>query len=222
MTSRVAKTTLHRAVDRLATPLGNPAESLVDPGYADSVRALLALTDRVARHRLGAAPILATGGDYTGNGQPYILGPFAYPCESRFSDGSFGVLYASLDIETAFAEVLYWLTRFFTDGAEPTGAIARKCHLTFRVHGELIDVRAKSGIIDAIYSPSDYAISRRKGAELRAMSGGGLRYDSVRRPGGECVGIFTPRIVRDVNVFALHEFVWDGARFASRKEVTPL
>src|SRR5579884_1764968 len=101
-------------VQRLAVLLSgpSPAEELVEPAQAGEIRALLDLTNPIERHRAREAPAVPAEDDYVGDHKEYILGPFARPTESRFSDGSFGVLYAGRTFETALDESVYWTTKF--------------------------------------------------------------------------------------------------------------
>ncbi|HET9095439.1 MAG TPA: RES family NAD+ phosphorylase [Candidatus Baltobacteraceae bacterium] len=207
--------TLDRDVERLGAYLdgSEPAEQLVAPQLGGDIRALLALTNPVERHRSGDKVIVPPEDDYVGDHKEYVLGPFARPSESRFSDGSFGVLYAGITYETARAEAAYWTDKFFIDTTLPPGSVARTQWLSFRATSpNMADVRAKSGGIASIYDPKDYVVSRRWGAALYSAKHDGVYYDSVRDKGGECVGAFVPRIVSNVRLKQVVEFVWDGAR----------
>jgi hypothetical protein len=214
--------TFDRDVERLATPIDHPAQELVEPRMAGDVRALLALTDTVERHRAGDVRIITPEDDYVGDHKEYVLRPFAEPSESRFSDGSFGVLYAGLLFQTALHESVFWLTRFFTDSPMRAGAVATKVHLTFRACAPVADIRVASGGINSIYDGDDYTISRKCGAQLRGEKHNGLWYDSVRHTGGECLGLFVPRVVSNVRINDRIEFEWDGSRFGTYKSVRSL
>lgn len=205
---------------RLATPIEHPAaEDLVEPQMAGDIRALLAVTDTVERHRAGELRIVAPEDDYVGDHREYVLAPFAAPKESRFSDGSYGVLYAGLAADTALRESVHRLTRFFTDGGMAGGAIATKVQLTFRACAEVADVRTASGGLPSIYDPEDYLISRKCGAQMHNLKHDGLWYDSVRHHGGECLGLFVPRVVSNVRITDRIELEWDGTRFSAVKRV---
>ncbi|MHB8355435.1 MAG: RES family NAD+ phosphorylase [Vulcanimicrobiaceae bacterium] len=209
-------------VDRLATPIEHPAEELVEFAMAGDIRALLALTDTVERHRSGDIRIVMHEDDYVGDHKEYVLRPFAHPAESRFSDGTFGVLYAGASVQTAINESVYWLTRFYLDSPFPAGTIAPKNHLVFRAVASLADIRmTRGGGISSIYDPDDYTISRMWGMQLRSAHYG-LWYDSVRQRCGECIGLFAPRFVSNVRVVGRFEVEWNGSKFTSVKEVFDL
>jgi hypothetical protein len=195
-----------------------PAEELVAPELRADVRALLALTDPVERHRAGDRIMIAPENDYVGDHKAYILGPFVRPGLSRFSDGSFGVLYAALAYETARAEAAYWMAHFFADSSATAGSVSRKRWLSLRATSQdLADLRRTSGGIESIYDPDDYQIPRQLGLALHESGREGVYYDSVRNKGGECVGAFVPRIVSNVQLKQVVEFVWDGTRISEAR-----
>lgn len=214
--------TLDQTIERLATPLTHPAEDLVDIQEAAGVRALLAATDSIELHRAGERAIVTPDNDYVGDHKEYVLAPFSAPAESRFSDGSYGVLYAGFSFDTAREEVLHWLTKEFANRGMPSGAIAYKQHLDMRLVADVADVRRASGGIASIYDPDSYSISHEWGREIRAAGFAALWYDSVRYGGGECAGVFVPRVVSNVRLGDRLEFTWDGTRFADLKRVTSL
>ena len=208
---------IDRDVERLGAYLDGfePAEQLVPPKFRGDIRALLALTNPVERHRSGDKVIVPPEDDYVGDHKEYILGPFARPSESRFSDGAFGVLYAGISYETARAEAAYWTNKFFIDTALPSDSVVRKQCLSFRATSpNLADLRSRSGGIASTYDPDDYTVSRKWGAAFHAAKHDGVYYDSVRDKHGECIGAFVPRIVSNVRLKQIVEFVWDGARIS--------
>jgi hypothetical protein len=197
----------------LATPIDHPAESLVAPDEATEIRALLALTDA----------IVTADNDYVGDYKEYVLAPFASPVESRFSDGTFGILYAGFSFDTAREEVLHWMTKRFSDAAMPSGSIGKKQHLRMRLCAEVADVRKASGGVPSIYDPNDYTVSQECGRQVRSVAAfQGVWYDSVRFNGGEFAGIFVPRVISNVKLADRLEFTWDGTRFVDMKSVTIL
>jgi hypothetical protein len=222
MTMTYLQSSLDRDVERLATPVDHPAEALVDARDSPAVRALLALTDRVERHRSGEAPILPAELDYVGAHKEYIDGPFGSPMRSRFSDGTYGVLCAGFTLDTATRESLYWLTRIFSDSRLPAGTLGAKQHLRFRLCGKLADLRRASGGIASLYDPDDYMVSRQWGVQIYAEKREGIWYDSVRHRGGECAGVLIPRIVSNVRLLDRLEFTWNGSRFSEARTVKSL
>lgn len=213
-----------KRVHRVAFPQRSPITlTLVDPeDYAD-LEALLDSTSLVESHRRGDRRIVEQDDDYVGNHREYVLAPFAYRVESRFSDGSFGVLYSAEHRETALKEVLSRLTRVYRDGDAPEQE-TRKQHLTLRVVADAIaDVRKSvvPNIDRAIYDPENYKAARAMGCIVREKFPG-LTYDSVRHEGGICLGVFIPRIISDVRLESTIAIVWSGSEFSEFKDIHPL
>lgn len=154
----------------------------------------------------------------------YVERPFAFPYESRFSDGTFGVLYSADSLATAFREVAYHLGLFFGDCGAPSMTV-RRMLLALRIAGSVEDVRRQTADVPAkLYDPVDYAVAQRFGARLRSEGTAmGIHYDSVRRPdGGHCFAAFTPALVRAVHITGETVLAWDGTRFSEGLVIEPL
>lgn len=145
-------------------------------------------------------------------GCAYATAPFTHvnPAGSRFSDGSFGVLYLADTMETALAEVrhhqrLYWSN---VPGLNYERFVFRGLSCSF------VDARMKDAtsiaMTDPVYDPDDYTVSRRLGKSLKEAGWPGLRYRSVRMPGSHCWALMTPRPVLSVVQAAHYEMVWNG------------
>lgn len=173
---------------------------------------LLANTD----DERAAARALAAATQVPEMARAYVERPFAFPTASRFSDGTFGVLYSADSLQTAFRESGFHLGRFYADcGAPPM--MLRRMQLAFRLAGTIEDIRrAAARTSPKLYLPDDYRFAQRFGAELHDSSKSmGIHYDSVRRPdGGHCYAAFTPRLVRSAEVTGEVALAWDGTRFS--------
>ena len=126
---------------------------------------------------------------------------------SRFTDGSYGVYYAALDLESAVAETTYHRARFLACTKEPP------CEIDMRVYkGEI--VRPLLDIRPALYGPlqlpDDYGPSRDWAAQQRRAGTWGLHYRSVRRDGGECIAALRPPAVAVPRQHQHLAYVWDG------------
>ena len=153
----------------------------------------------------------------------YIQRPFDVPAASRFSDGSYGVLYAADSLDTAVAETAYHLKRIFADGNAPPQD-TRKKHLALSLKGKVRDIRRSvdAAILPAIYDPIDYRESQAFGREQHTAVGG-LHYDSVRnREGGHCVGAFAPTLVNKATIVGDIALVWNGRDFTELHDITTL
>lgn len=145
-------------------------------------------------------------------GCSYATAPFTHinPAGSRFSDGSFGVLYLADSMETALAEVrhhqsLYWSK---VQGLNYERFVFRGLSCSF------MDTRMKDATTlpsnDPVYAPDDYGHSRALGRAIRKAGCPGLRYRSVRLPGSVCWALMTPRPVSSIIQTAHYEMVWNG------------
>jgi RES domain len=211
-------------VHRCAAVLSVPAESLVEPADAGKMRAALALTDPIERHRSGDLPLVPPEDDYVGDYREYVLTPFAHPIPSRFSDGSYGVLYTAGNLDTALAETIFWLHKIYAELPPPADTRPRKIYLTMRLCTDLADLRRLSNLesVPDVYDPNDYTISQQFGSQLRNDGYPGVWYDSVRRSRGECNAAFIPRVISDMRPQYELEFTWDGCRFVDYKPVYTL
>ena len=58
----------------------------------------------------------------------------------------------------------------------------------------------------------DYQAGQQLGKTLRDQASAGIVYDSVRRKGGECAGVFRPRALSRCRQGQHLCYVWDGER----------
>jgi hypothetical protein len=181
------------------------------------------MTSLVEQHRAGDRRIVASDDDYVGAHREYVLAPFAYRSATRFSDGTFGVLYASESQETSLREAAYWAQALYSDSKAPPQEVRRQ-YLTLRLVADpLADIRrfVSLEVDPLVYDRSSYAVSQRLGGELRSMYPG-LLYDSVRHDGGTNAGAFVPRIISDVRLEYEIGLVWNGSRFSEFKPIRPM
>lgn len=188
-------------------------DRVADAREFDALYALEELTNDRFRDEVGAIELVARDDRVFGPGSGPIMAPFTHinPLGSRFSDGSFGVLYAAKTRQTAIAETKYHHGRFLAATAE--GPL----HLPMRVYGVEVDAQLhdlRNYADRAVFNPDSYAASQWLGRQLREDGSAGIAFPSVRDAGGECVGIFKPRCVKKCNELAQLLYIWDGAAFA--------
>lgn len=145
-------------------------------------------------------------------GCSYATAPFTHvnPQGSRFSDGRYGVLYFADSTETAIAEVTHHQRVYWSN--VPELKFDRFVFRGLKGEFETIEIADATAIPaeDAIYAPDSYHASRTLGNELRASGSTGLQYHSVRNPGAQCWGLFTPRHVKQIIQTAHYEMIWTG------------
>lgn len=183
-------------------------EHLLDPAELDAAYALESLTNPRLRDEAGDIQLVAPDDRVVGPGASVVMAAFTHiGAPSRFTDGSFGVYYAGSSIDVAIAETVYHRERFLAATLEPAGSITMRCY-TSRLAQPLHDVRAEKKLHD----PDNYAPSQQFGKSLRAENGWGVYYRSVRRPGGECIGVLRPRALKNVRQGAHYAYLWDGEK----------
>lgn len=148
-----------------------------------------------------------------GAGASWLMAPFTHISPdrpSRFTDGSYGVLYAGKSFETALFETIHHHGRFMARTAEAAGWTSQFREIVLTVQADLHDLR--EGANDAALDPESYTASQALGRSLRASGADGLVYPSVRHDGGECVALFYPDCA-SAPVQGRHlDYHWDGAR----------
>jgi len=139
-----------------------------------------------------------------------LLAPFAFPGPSRFSRGDFGVYYASADLKTAIAETRYHRALALAESHSPDARLPVTA-FTAVIDAMLEDIRGMQTTLPGCYHPTDYRESQAYGALVKRRASPGIAYDSVRRAGGQCFGIFDPRALSDCARVHDLEYEWDGA-----------
>ena len=194
-------------------------DAIADPADLDVVFAIEALANPRIRDELGEVQLVAPDERVSGPGATTIMAAFTHlnPEGSRFSDGSYGVYYAARSLETAIAEVAHHRAVFLRRTAEPaididlrlvTATVEAELHDLLDVSGAAANESRFAGVLD----PDDYGASQGLGRKLREIQSWGLRWPSVRHAGGECVGIFRPRALRNAKAAAHVALHWDGGR----------
>ncbi|MGQ7245122.1 RES family NAD+ phosphorylase [Salinicola sp. V024] len=146
-------------------------------------------------------------------GCSYAVAPFTHvnPEGSRFSDGSFGILYLADSMDTAIAEVHYHQEAYWSNvpDLQYERFVFRGLVCEFS-EAELIDL-CQLPVTDPIFAPDDYIASRALGTAVKQKQAPGLRYHSVRHAGAHCWGLMTPRPVRSIIQSTHLEMIWsDG------------
>ncbi|TVP91529.1 MAG: RES domain-containing protein [Pseudomonadaceae bacterium] len=195
-------------------------EDVASADEFEQLYALQALTNPRMLSQAGRLELISRSDIPFGiEGCSYATAAFTHvnPEGSRFSDGSFGVLYLGDSMETAIAEVRYHQQAYWSKVPD-----LRYERFVFRGLTARFD---QAGALDAltvprndpIYSPDDYSAARVLGREVLGAGATGLRFHSVRQPEGVCWGLFTPRQVKSVVQTAHYEMIWSGEIAAVHK-----
>jgi hypothetical protein len=191
-------------------------ERVAAPEDLEAVFAIEALTNERIRDEVGALQLVAPEDRVSGAGAGYLMAAFTHvsPIGGRFTDGSYGAYYAARDLQTAIDETVYHRERFLMATGEAPMEIDMRV-LRARLQADLHDVRGLEEEEPQIYHLDDYSASQALARRLRALRSWGIVYDSVRRPSGECVAVFRPRVLSRCQQTQHLTYVWDGARIAT-------
>ena len=150
-----------------------------------------------------------------GNGTSFLMAPFTHVSpdrKSRFSDGSYGVLYAGNKFEVALFETVHHHARFMAHTNEAPGWTSQFREILLNIDAKLHDLRAPNPEYAAALHPEDYACSQALAASLRASGSNGITYPSVRLIGGECAALFYPDLSSGPRQGRHLDYHWDGTR----------
>jgi hypothetical protein len=190
-------------------------DAVADPADLDAVFAIEALGNPRLRELAGELTLVPPAQRISGPGTTPIMAAFTHlnPEGSRFSDGTYGVYYAADALDTAVAEVGHHRARFLARTAEPAIDIDLRCYRV-PVRARLVDLRGRHAQADLL-APDSYAASQAFARARRAAGESGVVHASVRRRGGRCVALFTPKATVPPATQAEHVTLrWDGERIA--------
>lgn len=150
-----------------------------------------------------------------GHGASFLMAPFTHVSmdrPSRFTDGSFGVLYAANAFETALFETIHHHARFMLQTAEEPGWTSQFREIILSVGADLHDLREVGMPAHPALDPDSYGASQGLGKTLKADGADGVAYPSVRHSGGECVALFYPDCASEPIQRRHLDYHWDGER----------
>ena len=193
-------------------------DAIADPADLDAVYAIEALTNPRIREAWGELRNVPKAHRVSGPGTTPLMAAFTHvnPEGSRFSDGSYGVLYLAHEFDTAVEETVFHGQQFLAATKEPPIDVAMRCYVS-GVTGALHDIRDGW---PAEHDPDNYAAARKLGGELRSAGSNGIAYRSVRCTGGECAALFYPDLAKPCVQGKHLIYRWDGSRIAQVLEVS--
>lgn len=177
------------------------------------------LTNPRVREELGDYRKIRPEDRVSGTGTTPVMASFAYTGSSRFSDGTFGVYYAAHEEATAIAESMYHTELFMRATQEPSIDLDKRLY-TATITGSYNDIREVSSR-SKLYDKTSYTHSQaysRKLYEANAVDG--IVYRSVRRPQGECVAAYRPRLITNCKLAKYLQFRWENSRIVGAAELT--
>jgi hypothetical protein len=164
---------------------------------------------------IGALDLVPPARRVSGPGASPLMAPFTHVSPdrpSRFSDGSYGVLYVAENFETALFETIHHHSLFMLRTGEAPGWTSQFRELVLDVDAPLHDLRGGDPAFEPALDQVSYAASQRLAASLRGAGSEGIVYPSRRNPGSECAGLFYPDRAT-IPVQGLHlDYHWNGKR----------
>lgn len=170
-------------------------EDIADPADWPLLIAAEQKTNPRLMETIGNLDLVPAERRVSGPGASWLMAPFTHVSPdrpSRFSDGSFGVLYVGDSFEVALLETIHHHARFMRATAQPPGWTSQFREIVMEVDAELHDIRPLGTEAAQVLDLVDYTASQALGIGLRARGSAGIAYPSVRCPGGECAGLFYP------------------------------
>jgi hypothetical protein len=198
-------------------------ERVTAPEDLEAIFELESLTNPRLRDEVGDIRLVSPEDRISGPGTSIIMATFTHlnPEGSRFSDGTYGVLYAANDLDTAVAETAYHRGCFMRATGESRMELDMRIYL-LDLDGRLHDLRGRKTAQPLVYHNDNYSAGQHLARTLRKEGPNGIAYDSVRRAGGECVAVFRPRLLSNARQERHLCYVWDGQRINTVYEKRPL
>lgn len=191
-------------------PAINFFEAIVDSSEMDVLWEIESMTNERLRQEVGDLFLVPPEDRVSGPGASVVMAAFTHVGKaSRFTDGSYGVYYASLSLETAIWETVFHRERFL--GATQEEA----CELTMRLYEGNI-LKPLHNLTEAgnerYHHREQYQESQLLGKNLRAKKSWGIFYRSVRHENGECIAAFRPPAISIPRPMAYLRYLWNGEK----------
>lgn len=140
------------------------------------------------------------------------------PLGARFSTPERGAWYASFEIATAKAEVLFHKSLEFAEIDWQEREEVQYDEYLADFTGTFHDLRSADDSFAPCLDPGSYVASQLLTVDLLAAGSLGVVYPSVRRDGGTCVACFRPSVVANVRKASRYRLVWTKARATLTRE----
>ena len=187
-------------------------EKLVQADQMAEIFYLESLTNDRLREEVGDISLVRPEDRVCGEGSSIVMAAFTHIGKnSRFTDGSYGVYYASRDLKTAIIETVFWREKFLAATNELAGEIDMRVYV-----GEILkplhDIRNSQ--FQHLHHPDNYFPAQSYALKLRVLGSFGLLYNSVRDKGGQCIAALRPSAI-SIPIQSKHlAYVWNGAKIS--------
>jgi len=189
-------------------------EDVADPADWPLLIAAEQKTNPRLMESLGNLDLVPPARRVSGPGSSYLMAPFTHASPdrpSRFSNGSFGVLYIANAFEVALFETIHHHALFMARTNEQPGWTSQFREIVVDVDARLHDTRG-SAAFSAALDPADYSESQALGQRLKDAGSEGIVYPSIRKEDGECAALFYPDLAGNARQGRHLDYHWDGER----------
>lgn len=209
--STVAWHPCYRIIPSRFPPVGL-FDRVADPADLEAVFQIEAMTNDRLRDEAGELSLVPPDDRVSGPGTTAIMAAFTHlnPEGSRFTDGSYGVFYAGLTLETAIEETRHHRALFLRATDEPAQEIDMRVYAV-DLDADLHDIRGMREARPELYDADSYAAAQSFASTLRDDGSDGIVYESVRHEGGECAAVFRPRLLSNCRQERHLCYMWDGS-----------
>jgi hypothetical protein len=190
-------------------------EDIADPKDWPLLIAAEQKTNPRLMETIGALDLVPPARRVSGPGASYLMAPFTHVSPdrpTRFSAGTYGVLYVARGFETALRETIHHHARFMMKTNQPSGWTSQFRELVLDIDASLHDLRGGNALFAPALDPDHYAVAQQFAAALRARGSDGLVYPSQRDPDGVCAGLFYPDLANHPVQGRHLDYHWDGGR----------
>lgn len=183
-------------------------EDLVDPDEMETLWEIEALTNERLREQIGELCLVTPEDRVCGPGSSIVMAAFTHIGKpSRFTNGSFGVYYASLEQDTAISETVFHREKFLAATSEDPCEISMRMYKG-KIKKTLIDIRGHQ--YKKYHHPENYTLPQQFGEELKKKQTWGILYNSVRHAKGQCIALLRPPAT-NIPIQIKHlRYVWNG------------
>ncbi len=188
-------------------------EELADASEMETLLEIESLTNERLRQEVGDIFLVPMEDRISGQGSSVVMAAFTHIYKpSRFTDGSYGVYYAGLTLETAVRETVFHRENFLRATAEEPGEITMRVY-EGKINKPLHDIRGPK--FDGLHDPNDYNNSQIFGKKQKNSKSWGLIYNSVRHRDGTCIAAFRPPAISIPQQMSHLRYYWDGKKISA-------
>jgi hypothetical protein len=204
-----------RRVIRSLYPPIDLFEDIADPEDWPLLIAAEQKTNPRLMESIGVLDPVPPGRRVAGVGATYLMAPFTHASPdrpSRFTNGTYGVLYVAQRFETALLETMHHHARFMARTREAPGWTSQFRELLMDINVSLHDLLGSDPGFAPALDPHDHGKAQALAATLRAAGSEGLVYPSQRDPGGKCAALFYPDRATNIIQGRHLDYHWNGTR----------